>query len=86
MRGLSEPRAAKGSVDVVLNVVGVTEVLGEIGSCLPKGFNLNSLLDSVKLVIKHNMELRRDVSSPWVEDQSNGLRVLVGMSKVDTSS
>ena len=54
-----------------VNLEGVTELVFQTGLSLPKGFEVSSLLDCVKEVIKHNMELWRDMPSLRIEDQSN---------------
>ena len=64
----------------------VTHLVSQVCLLLPLGFNINALLDCVKLVIKHHMELRRDMACPWIENKGHRLGVLAGVSKEDTHS
>ena len=54
-----------------VNLEGVTEFVFKTCLSLPKRFKVSSLLDCVKEVIKHNIELWRDMPSLRIEDKSN---------------
>ena len=53
-----------------VNLEGITELVFQTGLSLPKGLEVSSLLDFVKEVIKHNMELWRDMPSLGLRTQA----------------
>ncbi len=69
-----------------VNIECVTHLVSQVCLLLPLGFNINALLDCVKLVIKHHMELRRHMPCLGVENKGHRLGVLAGVSKEDTHS
>lgn len=72
MSWATEPWAFEiGMRDV--NVEGVTDLVCNASLLLPQGFNITALLECVKLLIKHNVELWRDMTGLGVENQCNGL-------------
>ncbi len=69
-----------------VNIECVTHLVSQVCLLLPLGFNINALLDCVKLVIKHHMELRRHMPCLGVENEGHCLGMLAGVSKEDTHS